>query len=321
LANLTQASGLANGHDDLSIPRLVQFANILYSFKYYLVCIGKVIHQSFNYFTGRDSHITQIAAISNHGSSFSCYILPQRPISTKASEVTGLKVRGQQLFHKGKPVSSLSIKDALQSFIGYLESHPAQVILIGHNIKVFDCHVLMNALQSCHLQTQFCASTAGYLDTLLLFKLIKPGLESYTQVNLAKSLLGEDQCQYEAHNAFHDVRALQLIVESQSVSPEAKMKATFGHKYVLDALQYSNDININIGSFDILVKQKVISHCIARKIAGSGLCYEHLAIVYHRNGEDGVRNLLTETDQSRVRVTRSAKIIQGICKFLKNDQM
>jgi hypothetical protein len=46
-------------------------------------------------------------------------------ISIKASEVTGLKVRGQQLLNKGKPVSPLSIKDALQSFVEYLKSHPA----------------------------------------------------------------------------------------------------------------------------------------------------------------------------------------------------
>jgi hypothetical protein len=65
-----------------------------------------------------------------------------------------LKVRGQQLFHKRKPVSPLSIKDALQSFVECLKNRPAQVTLIVHNIKVFDCDVLMNALQSCHLQIQ-----------------------------------------------------------------------------------------------------------------------------------------------------------------------
>ena len=73
--------------------------------------------------------------------------------------MTGLKVKEQQLFHKGRPVSQLSIKDTLQHFVEYLKSHPALVIMIAHSITVFDCHVLMNALQSCHLQTQFGAST------------------------------------------------------------------------------------------------------------------------------------------------------------------
>ena len=72
-----------------------------------------------------DSHITHIAAISNHDSTFSYYVFPEWPISTKTSEVTGLKVRGQQLFHKGKPFLPPSIKDALQSFAEYLKSHPA----------------------------------------------------------------------------------------------------------------------------------------------------------------------------------------------------
>ena len=107
-------------------------------------------------FTGRDwdSDLTQVAAISYYDSTFSCNVFPEWPISTKASRVTGLKVRGQQLFHKRKSVSPLSIKDALQSFVECLKNRPAQVILIVHNIKVFDCDVLMNALQSCYLQTQ-----------------------------------------------------------------------------------------------------------------------------------------------------------------------
>jgi hypothetical protein len=60
--------------------------------------------------------------------------------------------------------------------------------MIAHNITVFDCHVLMNALQSCHLQTQFRCKHSRYLNTLLLFKLITPGLDSYTQVNLVITL-------------------------------------------------------------------------------------------------------------------------------------
>jgi hypothetical protein len=52
-----------------------------------------------------------------------------------------------------KPVLPLSIKQGLQSFVECLKNRPAQVILIIHNIKAFDCDVLMNALQSSHLQT------------------------------------------------------------------------------------------------------------------------------------------------------------------------
>ena len=136
-------------------------------------------------FTGRDwdSHITQIAAISYHDSTFSYNVFPEWPISTKASRVTGLKVRGQQLFHKRKSVSPLSIKDALQFFVECLKNRPYQVILIVHNIKVLDCDVLMNDLQSCHLKTQS-VQALRIFEYITSLQIDQTWLDSYTQVNL-----------------------------------------------------------------------------------------------------------------------------------------
>ena len=43
------------------------------------------------FFPARDSHITQLAAVCGD-EKFSTYILPRKPITRKASEVTGIEV-------------------------------------------------------------------------------------------------------------------------------------------------------------------------------------------------------------------------------------
>ena len=50
------------------------------------------------------------------------------------------------------------------------------------------------------------------------------------------------------------------------------------------------------------------SRDMVRKIAGSGLTFAHIKIVFRRNGQQGIADLLSETDKSgKVRVTRSHK--------------
>ena len=81
-------------------------------------------------------------------------------------------VSGDQMFHRGQPVESFSIHDALRTFTGFIEGLPgANAILIGHNIKTFDCLVLMNTLTACHLDQRFSKKVTRYLDTLQMFKL------------------------------------------------------------------------------------------------------------------------------------------------------
>lgn len=83
---------------------------------------------------GCNSCITQIAAAtSDHAKAFSTYVLPDCPISAKATEVTGICVRrigGKSVLEvNGKEVVSLSIQDALKAFHDWLSSFQTKPFL------------------------------------------------------------------------------------------------------------------------------------------------------------------------------------------------
>ena len=123
---------------------------------------------------------------------------PKKPISIQATEITGLTVRNGKMFHHGKPVESIPISKALDGLMNFITGE--NVYLAGHNIKTFDCHILFNALKLNERVDEFKTKVDGFIDTKLLFKQLKPGLESYSQVNLVN---------YSAHDAPEDVVHLQ----------------------------------------------------------------------------------------------------------------
>lgn len=156
----------------------------------------------------RDSHITQIAALDEDSDEYFCtYVIPQKPISTQASKVTGLALNGTTLHHNGKAVKAVSIQEALQDLISFRGNLPSKKpkILVGHNIKSYDCPILMNALRNCNIEDRFEEEVIGFLDTMKLFRLSFPSQKSYSQQHLSKVLLAEDFT-YEAHNALEDVK-------------------------------------------------------------------------------------------------------------------
>ena len=114
----------------------------------YLMRVYNLIHRCILYlFSARTSHITQLAAV--HGSDiFSTYVMPKIPITSSATEITGIEVQNGMLFHHGNNVDALSVSAALDSLFRFLEKFN-NVLLVGHNIKTFDCPVLLQGLESC----------------------------------------------------------------------------------------------------------------------------------------------------------------------------
>ncbi|VDI01300.1 Hypothetical predicted protein, partial [Mytilus galloprovincialis] len=158
----------------------------------------------------RKSDITQIAAFSK-SVNFSTYIFPSQPISKEASEVTQIFVNGNKMFHNSTAVQYKLAHEALTDFIIFLSSFPHKCILVGHNIKSFDTHVLYNQLRIYNMWNEFCLHVCAFCDTLDLFKSVVPGMSSYSQTSLVKELLGET---YDAHNAIHDTKVLyKLVIE------------------------------------------------------------------------------------------------------------
>uniref|UniRef100_A0A3Q1FSR1 exodeoxyribonuclease III n=1 Tax=Acanthochromis polyacanthus TaxID=80966 RepID=A0A3Q1FSR1_9TELE len=149
---------------------------------------------------------------------------------SKCSSITGFRVRGRRLYLHHRPVLTNSLREVLVSFIAFLQmlGHP---LLIGHNIRHFDCPLLVRCLDQLQLRAEFEASVSGCVDTLPLTReLLKDrGLQSFGQENLVRELLGVN---YKAHDALEDVRALQTLYGALQPQPEVICR----HRFTLDTI-------------------------------------------------------------------------------------
>lgn len=91
--------------------------------------------------------------------------------------------------------------------------------------------------------------------------------------------------------------------------------ATFSICYALNALLYQKEVDKNFPSLQILVEKKVLSLCMAKKIAGSALNFDSLKLA-HSGDDNGIRVLFTEVySNGSVRVTKSNKVIEAVSSF------
>ena len=274
---------------------------------------------NFNYFAERTSHITQIAALRSDGTEFSCFVMPENPISAKASEVTKIRVVNGKMYHDGRAVPAVTIVAALDSFINFFEDSRKN-LLVGHNIRSYDCPILLNALMSCGKLSTFQRNVFGFVDTLKLFKLHHKGLPSYSQTNLVSHFLKDT---YSAHDAREDVIALRNLVEQTCIWEGAciqeKRESSFTVDTVLQSLEFSQRISANLPSLQPLIVSQKLTVSMARKIAGSGLNFAHLSSAYQRNGRDGIRAVFIEKCENQVtRVTKSCKVIDSVSQYFES---
>ena len=65
----------------------------------------------------------------------------------------------------------MNISDGLDAFLNVQSKFPTKVLLVGHNIKSYDCHLLLNALESCNITNVVSQHVEGFVDTKMLFKI------------------------------------------------------------------------------------------------------------------------------------------------------
>ncbi|XP_028286233.1 three prime repair exonuclease 4 isoform X1 [Parambassis ranga] len=178
---------------------------------------------------GPKCEIVQLAAVSG-GHSLNLYVIPQGRMERGASKVTGFRVRRRRLYLHRQLVLTNSLREVLVAFIAFLHML-GRPLLIGHNIRRFDCPLLVRALDELNLRAEFEASISGCVDTLPLAREILKdhGLQSFRQENLVRGLLGIN---YKAHDALEDVRALQTLYTVLEPTPEIICK----HKFTLDTI-------------------------------------------------------------------------------------
>ncbi|XP_063448459.1 uncharacterized protein LOC134727990 [Mytilus trossulus] len=265
---------------------------------------------------GRDSHIIQLSAVNSQNTKFNRYIKPARPILPQASEVTGLKFQNGKMYHDDREVQSIGIYNALKAFILFLkEIH--NTVLVGHNSKIFDVPILINALEKNGLLNNFMSSVKGFIDTLPLFKECIPNQPSYSQPKIYNALFGE---LYSAHDSMEDVVVLRRLFEKISPSLVLKSKFCGTNESVMQLYQHRNCTKGLLTTLRPLTNSKTITNCMATKIASSGLGLSHLKLAHKRDRQQGKENLFTELcgHPSKARVTKSKKIIQATSTYL-ND--
>ncbi|XP_054476680.1 protein PML-like [Anoplopoma fimbria] len=182
--------------------------------------------------TGLDQscEIVQLAAVSG-GHSLNLYVVPRCRMQRGASKVTGFRVRRRRLYLHRQLVLTNSLREVLVSFIAFLRMLGRPLVL-GHNIRRFDCRLLVRALDELDLRVEFESAVSGYIDTLPLSReLLKDsGIQSFRQTNLVAELLGVD---YKAHDALEDVRALQALYSV--LQPTAEL--IHRHRFTLDTME------------------------------------------------------------------------------------
>ncbi|VDI24639.1 Hypothetical predicted protein [Mytilus galloprovincialis] len=133
---------------------------------------------------GRNSDILHIAA----GDDFNVYAQPRCEISEQASAVNMLRYdRGRNtMFHRGIPVLSKPIQEALLDFIEYLKKVPQPILCDVGNYKQEN---LVSKLTNCTYQAHDAKEDVRVLTTLFTEK-------------IEKEVLDEDLF----HISFHDVK-------------------------------------------------------------------------------------------------------------------
>ncbi|XP_056018747.1 uncharacterized protein LOC125669025 [Ostrea edulis] len=256
----------------------------------------------------RDSHITQLAAVCGE-EKFSTYVFPRIHITAKASEITGIEIVNEKMFSKNVEVNPLKISAGIDALLNFVSKFQTKVILIGHNIKSYDCHLLLNALESCKKKKKdFSPCIAGFVDTKILFKIYDGTLNCYSRESLFKHFVSS---KYNAHDAIEDVLALQKLIGHLDIDVSNCIfsNASFTFLNALESCRYSSEVRKNIPTLNHLINEKVVSKGMASKIAGSGLNFRCLQLAYRRDPHDGIQNLLSEKVRNGVRVTKSQKVI------------
>ena len=111
---------------------------------------------------------------------FNCYVKPTTPITTNASDVTGIVMHEDQMFVNGREVETVDVSTALKNLCDFVQKY-RNVIIVAHNGKQFDFPILISNMQELHLLDIFMSAVVAMADSLQILKKQYPGYPSYQQ--------------------------------------------------------------------------------------------------------------------------------------------
>lgn len=231
---------------------------------------------------------------------------------------TGISLDGIALYKEGEKLDTVPLPEALARLSTWIKEFNSPV-LVSHNAKSLDFVVFMNCVSKTCLNFDH---IIGFLDSLPLLKDLIPGKKSYFQ----SSLVHDAGLSYNAHDVLNDAVALDSLLKFHSVSESTMMKCSSPLSYVDNALQNRKSKIVNINSLSHLVSSKILSKCIAEKIAAYGLSYQHLKLSFERYGYDGIEALFKASIDGKPRVTRCKKkiisaVFQHVSYFPKGGNL
>lgn len=149
------------------------------------------------------------------------------------------------MFHDGEQVDAVHLVAAVDALLNFYTKFQSKVVLVGHNVKSFDCHIFLNSLQNCGKTQEIGNCVAGFVDTKQLFKVFDSKVGSFSLENVYKYYVCEPQ---KAHDALEEVLALQKLVTSVGVdlSDPKYLSSSFTFSNAVDSHSYSLEVRKNI---------------------------------------------------------------------------
>ncbi|KAL7290174.1 hypothetical protein TKK_0015643 [Trichogramma kaykai] len=260
--------------------------------------------------------IVQISAVNSSNEVFNCYISPSRPMTKKASQVTGLTVIDGDLYFRDEKVNTVSAESGADSFLHYIENLKGPVILVAHNGFRFDTPRIIKLISKVQKMERFCLSVKGFSDTLPIFKKKLPervrAKEKFKISALAESFLPNVDIGC-LHNAIDDVRVMKQLLVHQKIDDELLYKYAKSISSIQNSAANEEIIKMNKATLEIFKND--FSNQMLKKMASNGINYNILKECYEKNGQEGILFLFTENVNEKPRVTKDKKILDTVKKL------
>ena len=156
-----------------------------------------------------------------------------------------------------------------------------------------------------------CSSVRGFVDSILVFKIVFPKRDSYKQEDLVRNLLEKE---YNAHNAVDDVECLfELLSVVLACDNKCLLAKSFKPLDVKHSLESNKEKRKNFPSLSPLISSGVMKTATAENVASSGLDLKHLKTIFIRNGEDGRYNVfIMKNSEGFPRVTSVKRALESV---------
>ena len=245
---------------------------------------------------------------------FSVYINPTKIIDDKASVHTGLKNIHGDLYFRGEKVISVSLKDALQSFLQFLKLSSKPCSLVAHNVT-FDKSHLLRAILKCSMVPNF-RKIAGFLDSLPLFK--KHFTSNKTPGEYKLSELAIKHLHVNSNDKFHEA-LYDVEILDQLVSLTNNKSLFESSKSYKDCLIHLTKLRNTASAMHCLFPLKgVISDHILKKMVSQDIKYLDLLNKYKDEGiEEFIKFCKDPGGDNKPKITKYKRVLDKLCKFFK----